>query len=294
MKKNANFYAEIKNMFSSQLKNAIFKYENSSNNKIIYFYEDCMIIIYTNRIVKYLYNKITYINENNNSFLISIKSENLKIDKKDLNEKNIQFLKIITRDYKNIEDNSGSGNHEWESIELKNKNSINCLDAINENSINQYYTNKRVKFDIFFNYYFLHVIEAFILIFILWFPLHLYSISSLKPIHILILVPCAIFVGDLIKMKKYIEINTIESLKLENKIQLFFFKDIFVIKSPDLITCYKYKNMKIIFETNEFLFIKFKFLPTLFGKKSVFYPLILKKNIIKKSDFDFIYNLLKK
>ena len=295
MNAKSNFFSEIIDIFTLKMKKPILKYGNISNtNKIIYFYEDCFMIVYANKIIKHTYNKISYVNENDNSFFISIKADSIIIDKKTLDNTSIKFLQSIIKNYKKIDESSGHGNNVWKSLDISNYgNTVSSIDKININNLEQYYSDKNVKFDIFVNYYFLHLIVAFIIVFILWFPFQLYSISSLKLIHLIVLIPCAVFIGELLKMKKNIKVNLFANLKFENKIKLFFFKKSFVIKTDDMIACYEYKNMKIIFENDKLIFIKFKFLPTFFGKKSVFYPIIIDKSMIKKEDIDFIYEVLK-
>jgi hypothetical protein len=95
-------------------------------------------------------------------------------------------------------------------------------------------------------------------------------------------------------MDKYLEVNESENLKLKNSIEIFFYNDIFIMKSQDIIAIDEYKILKIIYEDNNLIIVKPKLLQMLFNSKAIVYPLIIDKKKLNKNDVKFIYDYLKK
>jgi len=292
MKKKSNLSEETIGNFSNKFTNSILKISN--HNKLIFFYDDCVIILYTSRLYKYDYNKISYIKENNNSFFISFRTDHIRIKKKLLNEKTLQFLRKIINNYKDMNKINGWGEKIWKSLNLNNSD-FSCISEINSNSIKKYYNIGRVKFDIFLYYYYLHLIRGIIFTFIIWVMLYILSYLGIKHlIYFLIIVTGVLFSCELLRMDKYLKVNEIENLKLKNSIEIFFYNDILIMKSQDIIAIDKYKVLKIIYEDNNLIIIKPKLLQMLFNSKAVVYPLIIDKKKLNKNDVKFIYNYLKK
>ena len=293
MKKKSNPAEGAMGNFSNKFTNSILKISN--HNKLIFFYEDCVIILYTSRIYKYNYNKISYVKENNDSFFISFRTDNIRIKKKLLNEKTLQFLRKIINNYKSMNIINGQGRKIWESLNLNNNSVFSCISEINSNSIKEYYSIGRVRFDIFLYYYYLHLIRGIIFAILIWVMLYILSYLGIKHlIYFLIIVPGVLFSCELLRMDKYLEVNESENLKLKNSIEIFFYNDIFIMKSQDIIAIDEYKILKIIYEDNNLIIVKPKLLQMLFNSKAIVYPLIIDKKKLNKNDVKFIYDYLKK
>lgn len=267
---------------------------SNSSSKKIYFYQTFMIIANNYKIYKISYNKISTIKQNKTSYFIIANSIDIKLEKDKLDNDSKLFLKNLANNYKKIQLNLDSEQNIWNNLIKDDSDAIiSCLNEINSNSIKQYYANINVKIDMIFHYYLMHLLESIILIFILLFPLYHYTNSNIKIIYLVLFVPCLVFILELIKAKKNVEINSNEILKYTEKMQLFFYKEFFIIKSPEEIVFFKYNDLKIVLDSEQLLFMKFKLFSTSFLKKTTFYPLIIDKNKFNKKERNFLYKMIK-
>ncbi len=251
-------------------KKIIYKTIAISNVKF-YFYDNFLIIISKDTIERIPYNKIILIRETNLGFILSIKSEPFVIKKSKIDDKFYNFLKTLSKTYKDTQISSDD-NLFWDCLHKHmSKYDLYCINDRNKQNLDKYYHTKKV-----YKIIFLYVLCINFLL-----GLAIFSFTKLdyNPTDY-ILFMIFIIVLTFFSIPNHIKYIIKEIMKTKQE-KLYFYNSFLLIKNEDKIFKCNYDKIKSVIEEENLLFIKVKKLLS---------PIVVNKQNLSSEE----YNLLKK
>lgn len=253
-------------------KKNIFKIISMSNAKF-YFYDNFLIIKSDNSIEQTSYNKILLFKEGKTNFSVATKSRAFIIEKNKIDDKFYNFLKKLTKQYKNIKASSNDKLF-WDCLhKYMGKYKMYYVNNKNEKTLDKYYHTKRV----------LKIFYIYILCINLIIVLGIFSTFDILFNNFIEFIFYIIFIIILtiFCMPNHIKYRIKKLLETKQE-KLYFYNEFLLIKTEEKIFKCNYDNIKSIIEDNDLLFIKMK---------SLLSPIIIYKNKLNNKDYEFLCTL---
>lgn len=282
-------YIALISLFISIIINILILYKQLSNMKMInnkiLFYENLFIIKTNNRINKYTNEQISKIEEKKSAFIVYYNHIYIVIEKNKINKKEMDFLINLKDNYKKLENIKTCNENVWDNKFIENATFF-CNNTINEESVSQFCNLKREKKKLFIIYYLYLLITISITTNII-FPLNYSNLFDIFLSYVFL--PILIFIINIYHTQKYITNRRNQLLKnsaniSSNNIIIYFYEDIFLLKTNDKIIKCNYTNLKYIINNEKYMFIKFRNikLNTNYG------PLIIDKNSLTENKINYL------
>ncbi len=248
-------------------KKNIFKIITMSNAKF-YFYDNFLIIKSDNSLEQTPYNKILLFKEGKTIFSFATKSRSFIIEKNKIDDKFYNFLKRLTKQYKNIKTSSNDKLF-WDCLHKHmGKYKLYCVNNKNEKTLDKYYHTKKV-FKIFYIYI---LCINFIIVLSVFSAFGILFKNSIEFIFYMIF----IIILTIFCMPNHIKYR-IKRILQKKEEKLYFYDEFFLIKTEEIILKYEYNDIKSFTEDDEIIFIKVK---------SLISPIVINKQISSSMNFN--------